>query len=756
MGCSVTCTEPDPLSPRSPSEELPNLEDLTISQSLPVLEALPVAEQHTDSGQPSQSEENDIPSSDSDTASLDDYDWESPICTGDNKAIKTYDSMYQYRNQMSYKLFLEEEAGLSEDKHELIFSQDCEMRWVGGRNRVSNGLKIDISMTEEFSDRYLSEKSKRMEKPPFSNNQAMFLMPLKGNPWYGYIQTVYATRPCHCNMEQRYCGKKCTFPYNNDPKLLKVFIRLYDWDQKYIPSHQAVKTLRILPASVGVSRAFRAMAIHPSPTMYTMLMGNDIIVQKIPDLELEYSGTNFNNSQKDAIKSVMGNTVTILQGPPGTGKTSTITEMITQLLKNNVYPILVVAASNTAVDNIAEKLLPQYSDVMLRIVSGAKEAEYKSDHILNRICLHKIVYDLMPVYIQQLIDKLNDPKSFITNEESKTIMNARNPISEELVASRKVLLCTTVVSGGGQFKKVEKVPVVIMDEATQTAEYASLIPLSLFDVGKIVLVGDQKQLSGFSEVPGLEVSLFERIIANGTYTPTLMLDTQYRMHPAISEFPRIKFYNRSLQNGTSGKYSDGLPENPVTFWDTRGQHEESPTILLNSKDKHYSFSNLGEAELVKQVLVYLIYEKQIERSKIGVISPYGGQRSIISSILAKDTRVNPEGSEVHFQEDRDPLNQKKPVTIHIVSDITIASIDAYQGREKDYIVMSCVRSNEENKIGFLKDGRRLNVALTRARHGLILIGDVRCLKEGDDLWKSYMAFLKARGYLFRGSDFKYE
>lgn len=141
----------------------------------------------------------------------------------------------------------------------------------------------------------------------------------------------------------------------------------------------------------------------------------------------------------------------------------------------------------------------------------------------------------------------------------------------------------------------------------------------------------------------------------------------------------------------------------------------------------------------------MIISKGVKAEQIGIVTPYSGQRDLISSVLVKDEIINPTNEQMKTEVDIDDLkNDSKPVTIHIVSGIMIASIDAFQGREKDFMIMSCVRSNTKGVIGFLRDERRLNVALTRAKYALIMIGDVQCLKNGDKLWSDYLEYLDTK------------
>ncbi|KXI44679.1 UNVERIFIED_CONTAM: hypothetical protein ACS92_02700 [Bacillus cereus] len=130
-----------------------------------------------------------------------------------------------------------------------------------------------------------------------------------------------------------------------------------------------------------------------------------------------------------------------------------------------------------------------------------------------------------------------------------------------------------------------------------------------------------------------------------------------------------------------------------------------------------------------------------------MITPYAGQRDLISASFKENLLINPEKQEVQVQVDKEDVeSDSKAATVHQVNGILVASIDAFQGREKDFIVMSCVRSNSERNIGFLRDRRRLNVALTRARCSLLFVGDAHCLK-GDQLWQSYIESLERKNYV---------
>lgn len=673
----------------------------------------------------------------------------------------TYDNMTEYLNEMCYNLFLEEKAGLKTTDNSFLTLNDFVLEWYAEQDRKHRMFKLNIVMTPEFLDRFVSKKMQALKKLPFAAGQSLILTLGDDIAWYGCIalsESRKGASPKSKKPMKRGPGRKQSRAPAG-PQELELIVELYLWNTMPLPITVNVNHLKILPVSVPVSRVFTAMSRLLNPKFIDLLEGKKPIKQIVFKNYLKFTTDRFNESQKVAIQSVLNNTITVLQGPPGTGKTLTIYEIILQLLGNlNTYPILVVAASNIAIDNIAEKLLDSHKQSILRIVSLEKEPEYNREHPLASICLHHKVYDGLPLTAQETLRDMRRPNSTVSQNQYKKLMTTQIDYSNKLIALARVIFTTTVVAGGNQLKLCPKIPVIIMDEATQSSEPTTLIPLSIPGVEKFVFVGDQRQLSSFSQVPNLSLSLFERIILNGSYKTPHMLDTQYRMHPAISEFPRNKFYEGKLMDGitAANRVMAGIPATPVVFWDTVGSCPEHVVTSRFWEDAGRTYANKGEVTRLERVLALLIYQKGIPRSDIGVITPYRGQRDLISAELVKNDLINPEKDEIHIEIDRDDIyNESKPVTIHTVADIMIASVDAFQGREKNFLVMSCVRSNADAKIGFLSDARRMNVALTRAKYGLILVGDSKCLK-GDELWREYLEHLDAKGCITSEVDFRYD
>ena len=226
-------------------------------------------------------------------------------------------------------------------------------------------------------------------------------------------------------------------------------------------------------------------------------------------------------------------------------------------------------------------------------------------------------------------------------------------------------------------------------------------------------------ISDKAEKGGLNQSLFERL--NKCGIPAHMLTTQYRMHPVIREFPSARFYDNKLEDGCS---ADDRPtpagllwpdwDNPLAFIPIEGSE-------LQEEDGS-SRSNYAEAAKVLSVVKGLLDTGDLTTRDIGVITPYNGQVRVLSDLF----------QQAGGREIGGPFNG-----------LEIKSVDGYQGREKEVIVFSTVRANESGEVGFLSDRRRLNVALTRAKRGLIIIGHPNTLRH-DKTWNSWLEWVDER------------
>jgi regulator of nonsense transcripts 1 len=224
---------------------------------------------------------------------------------------------------------------------------------------------------------------------------------------------------------------------------------------------------------------------------------------------------------------------------------------------------------------------------------------------------------------------------------------------------------------------------------------------------------------------GLSKSLFERLVQLNIRP--IRLQVQYRMHPCLSEFASNMFYEGTLQNGVNDvqRQFRGLefqwpnPSKPMFFWVSNGGEEISASGT--------SYLNRTEASSVEKVVTMFLKQGVIP-DQIGIVTPYEGQRA---HVVQHMQRSGSRRSELYH-------------------DIEVASVDAFQGREKDFIIVSCVRSNETQGIGFLRDPRRLNVALTRAKYGVIILGNARLLSR-NPLWCALLNHYQENECLVEGT-----
>eukprot|EP01132_Coremiostelium_polycephalum_P006660 gene6660-8239_t len=408
-----------------------------------------------------------------------------------------------------------------------------------------------------------------------------------------------------------------------------------------------------------------------------------------------------NESQRKAIETAANQRLTLIIGPPGCGKTYTAIHLIRFLIHmyqlrepslKKRYKILATAYTNVGVDNMLEGLL-KYQVKVLRIGDAPKIRPELQESTLE--------YKL-----EQRMKKI-----MASAESKKPTFNYQAREYEEIssiLADIEVLCCTSI-SSGRDILKNETFPIVIIDESTQSTEPSLLVPL-LKSSQQLIMFGDPNQLpptilSQEANKKGLSISLFERLKNLGV-VPHL-LNVQYRSHPKLMEFPSKYFYDSQLLNGVN---ENDRPI-PLGFeW----PNPNIPMALININGKelvmNQSYYNLEEVnEVVSIVKILLDNNKNIKPNDIGIITPYLSQCSkIIESLKNK--------------------------SIHKIS---VSTCDAFQGREKEIIIFSGVRSNENNHIGFLNDKRRLNVSMTRGRSGLVVIGNFDTLKSNEFWLKLY-------------------
>ncbi|RKP11444.1 hypothetical protein BJ684DRAFT_12914, partial [Piptocephalis cylindrospora] len=461
--------------------------------------------------------------------------------------------------------------------------------------------------------------------------------------------------------------------------------------------------------------------------IYHRLLGHEVEPQILRTaLPKRFSAPNLpalNHSQQLAVKSVLQKPISLIQGPPGTGKTVTSATVVYHLAKMNPGHVLVVAPSNVAVDQLAEKI----HRTGLRVVRMTAKSREALDSPVSFLTLHELVQHADTHRELQKLIRLKADQGELSRSDEARFKAARRVCEQEILQHAEVILCTCVGAGDPRLSRL-RFRTVLIDEATQATEPESIIPLVLGSK-QVVLVGDHQQLGPVvmnkqAARAGLSQSLFERLVLLGVRP--LRLQVQYRMHPCLSAFPSNMFYEGSLQNGVTSAerirphvdFPWPDPSAPMLFYSCLGPEEISSSGT--------SYLNRTEAATCEKVVTRFL-RSSVQPSQIGIITPYEGQRSFM----------------VNYMQFSGTLRKE------LYKEIEVASVDAFQGREKDYILVSCVRSNEHQGIGFLSDPRRLNVALTRARYGIVLLGNPKVLSR-NPLWYHLLQHFRDRACLVEG------
>ena len=412
-----------------------------------------------------------------------------------------------------------------------------------------------------------------------------------------------------------------------------------------------------------------------------------------------------NATQEEAVNRVLrAKDVAIVHGPPGTGKTTTLVEAIYETLRREPQ-VLVCAQSNMAVDWISEKLVDRGVPV-LRIGNPTRVNDKMLSFTYERRFESHPDYELLWAIRKAIRDlrahrKRGDEKYHQKMERLKdraTELEIR--INAQLFGEARVIACT-LVGAGHRLLDGHKFGTLFIDEAAQALEAACWIPIRR--CSRVILAGDHCQLpptvkSIAALKAGLGKTMMERIVEQKPEVVTL-LRMQYRMNEEIMRFSSDWFYGNQVESAPEVKYRSILDLDVPMEWKREGTGEGLESLEGSSR------INKAEAELT--LLTLQQYFERIgktrvlnERLDVGVISPYRAQVQYLRSQLRKKEYFKP------FR--------------HLIS---VNTVDGFQGQERDIIVISLVRSNDEGQIGFLRDLRRMNVAITRARMKLIIIGD---------------------------------
>ena len=488
----------------------------------------------------------------------------------------------------------------------------------------------------------------------------------------------------------------------------------------------------------------------------------------------DWFNEDLNNSQKQAVEDALScRDYHLIQGPPGTGKTMTAIEIIQQAARRG-EKVLATADSNVAVDNLVERLAETPTEV-IRVGHPVRVSPLLRDHTLDYKVLEHESYQKAQKLRGKADNLKNKQDDYIhpsgryrrgmSNEQIKDlaqkdrgsrgvspdkikemaewlkiqdkidniydeIHELENKAVNDLLAQADVI-CATNSTSGSELMEEREFDLIVVDEATQATEPATLIPL--LKGKRAILIGDHKQLpptvkNQQAADRGLEKSLFERIIEEKGKKFWSLLKVQYRMHDDIMEFSSQKFYDGQLDS--SDTVSDhtladlGIDPHSTDDITTEAFRKQYPLVFFDTKNMNAaeksradspSYFNPVEAEIVSD-LASKALELGLSPAQIGVISPYKDQI--------------------------DDLENK-----NLPEELEIKTVDGFQGREKELIILSLVRSNDKNNIGFLKDLRRLNVSITRARRKLIIIGDSETVCS-HELYNNLRRYIEKNGLYY--------
>lgn len=472
-----------------------------------------------------------------------------------------------------------------------------------------------------------------------------------------------------------------------------------------------------------------------------ILLGTSVAGYRSPETEEVKPETSvLNDSQVLSLKKILAaRDVAFIHGPPGTGKTTTLVECIRHTVKEE-RQVLVCAPSNAAIDLLVDKL-SQRGLKVLRIGHPARVTEQSLSKTLDaQIADHPYFHELRLLRrkMEQVRQKAGQFKRRfghaekeerrMLREEAKALKSDADMLEFYIVndlLNTSEAICSTLVGSSHPVLRSRKFTTVFIDEAGQALEPACWIPL--LKSQRVVFAGDHCQLpptikSHEAATQGLARTLFEKGIEK--FPPhASMLQVQYRMHESIMEFSSGYFYQHKLIAHESVKHEQLRPyEMPIDYIDTAGSdctEKQDPETLSRYNENEAALLVRQVEKLVESIGAPAWIEENIT---LGIITPYSAQVDRLRHLAEQSSLLEP-----------------------ILSLISINTVDAFQGQERDVIAISFVRSNEKSEVGFLSDIRRTNVAMTRAKKKLIMVGDSATLGN-HPFYAALIDFLQSNGF----------
>lgn len=479
-----------------------------------------------------------------------------------------------------------------------------------------------------------------------------------------------------------------------------------------------------------------------------------------------------NKTQRRAVEMMFSEPISLIQGPPGTGKTSTIVAAI-RILKQHYkipHPILLTSHTNVAVDNLAQgckeaglnviragsmvKVRESLSDVTVEGLMEKHSSKSRLDELeANKIETIKSLQELQgDPFPSRKKDKSADVKMEANdNDDLEWLLDAslsssssnnnnlyrlqkklsllmqksfvlRREMEADIFRDVDVVCCTAL---SAPLLRIIDFPIVFFDEASMATEPVTIATM-IKGCQQLSLIGDQQQLSPLvksREVieEGLGLSLFERLMNRGDL-PSVLLSTQHRMHPSLSDFPNREFYSNRLSDAKATISIELVDSSFIkagkhlSFIDHKGKERIT---------KNKSLENKKESELLMRIIANILCKNEdISGSDVGIITPYLGQKELVWKSLQEPTSYY----RTLLAKEIDRLGGSRSRLAEI-GDIEIHTIDGFEGREKKVIIFSLVRANAFKYLGFLKEEKRWNVALTRAKNALIIVGNASMLER---------------------------
>ncbi|GEQ70643.1 hypothetical protein JCM33374_g4322 [Metschnikowia sp. JCM 33374] len=347
----------------------------------------------------------------------------------------TYEALQNYLTKVCTNIMVEEKS--NRDPEQVLHAPDFEMVWYEDAKSPPRAYSLKILMTRPFLDRFLTHKMQQVGRKPIFDGQTLMLLAADSSAWYGMVTSSEIDDPVKKTHPRAYAQSK-------NPKYLKVDVQLFDFNAKPVPPTMDINTLTIIPA-----RRFRRTPNAATPRL------------------------------SSTVQSILDNPVTIVPRPPGVSSSVATSQVVTELLESGVRPILVTSASNIELDAICHHMMHQHKQSLLRIVSERKEKFYHPHNAVSSVCLHNIVYSGVCQRIKSYMRKMRDPHMSLTWQEYTQMKAAQIPHINRVIAAKDVLLTTPVAAAGPQFKSYTEKPIVVMDDASQSCEVATLIPLLL-------------------------------------------------------------------------------------------------------------------------------------------------------------------------------------------------------------------------------------------------------------------------------------